>query len=98
MGRGNKRLFVVSGSHYQGHMATTPACIYGKNHSKSSSPVPVDRFPRDLVCSIRDSGPITVCLNDDPRVLALFYDEVKFCRQCVRMGLTFKRPFNGKNL
>ena len=55
-GGGGKSLFVVSGSHDQGHMATKPACIYGKNLSKSS-PEPVDRFPRDLVCSIRDSGP-----------------------------------------
>ena len=56
MGRGNKSSFVVSGSHDQGHMATTPACIYCKNPSKSSSPEPVDRFLRDLVCSITVSG------------------------------------------
>ena len=56
-GGGGKSLFVVSGSHDQVHMATTPACIYGKNPSKTSSPKPVDRFPRDLVCSTSDSGP-----------------------------------------
>ena len=36
-------------------MATMP--IYGKNPSKSSSPEPADRFPRNRVCSIRDSCP-----------------------------------------
>ena len=35
-------------------MAATP--IYGKNSSKSSSPEPAGRFPRNLVCSIGDSG------------------------------------------
>ena len=40
-----------------GHRATTPACIYGKNPSKSSSPETVDRFQRDLVCSITVPGP-----------------------------------------
>ena len=29
--------------------------LYGKNLQKSS-PEPVDRFPRNLVCSIVDSG------------------------------------------
>ena len=33
--------------------------------SKSSTPEPVDRFPRDLVFSIGDQ-PIIVCSNDDP--------------------------------
>ena len=54
MGRGNKSLFVASGSHDQ--IAATP--INGKeNIQKSSSLDPVDRFPRNLVCSIGDSDP-----------------------------------------
>ena len=54
-------------------MATTPACIYGKIPSKSSSTEPVDRFSRDLVCSIRDTGPITFCSNDDPRLTLTYF-------------------------
>ena len=65
-------MFVVSGSQDKGYMATTTACIYGKNPSKSS-PEPVVRFPRDLVCSIRDSGLITVCSNDDPRLTLIYF-------------------------
>ena len=45
-------------SQHVGHrtkMAATP--MYGKNPSKSSTPEPVDRFPRNLVCSIGDSSP-----------------------------------------
>ena len=41
-----------------GHMTKMGAMpIYGKNHKKSSSLEPVDRFQRNLVCSIGDSGP-----------------------------------------
>ena len=32
------------------NMAAMP--IYGKNLKKSSSPEPIDRWPRNLVCSI----------------------------------------------
>ena len=39
---------------YQYHDQATP--IYGKNLKKSSSE-PVDRFSRNLVCSIGDSNP-----------------------------------------
>ena len=46
-------------------MGATP--IYGKNLQKSSLK-PVDRFPRNMVFSIGDSGPIIVCSNDDPRL------------------------------
>ena len=35
-------------------MAVMP--IYDINLQKSSPPEPVDRFPRNLVCSILDSG------------------------------------------
>ena len=45
-------------SRHLGHMtkmAATP--LYGKNHSKYSSPEPVGRFSRNLVCSIGDSSP-----------------------------------------
>ena len=37
-------------------MAAMP--IYGKSLKKSSSLEPVDRFQRNLVCSIGDSGPL----------------------------------------
>ena len=41
-----------------GHMTKMAAMpIYGKNLKKSSSPEPVGRFPRNLVCSIGDSCP-----------------------------------------
>ena len=41
-----------------GHMTKMAATsIYGKNPSKSSSPKPAGRFPRNLVCSIWDSSP-----------------------------------------
>ena len=55
LGRGNEILFAASWSHHMTKMAATP--IYGKNPSKSSSPEPVGRFPRNLVCSIVDSCP-----------------------------------------
>ena len=39
-----------------GHMTKMAAmAIYGKNLKKSSSPEPVGRFPRNLVCNIGDS-------------------------------------------
>ena len=42
-----------------GHMTKMVAMpIYGKNLKKSSSPEPVGRFPRNLVCSIGDSCPL----------------------------------------
>ena len=44
--------------HDAGHMtkmAATP--IYDKILQKSSTPEPIDRFPRNLVCSIGDSNP-----------------------------------------
>ena len=41
-----------------GHMTKMAAIpIYGKKHKKSSSLEPVDRFQRNIVCSIGDSGP-----------------------------------------
>ena len=41
-----------------GHMTKIAAMpIYGKNLHKSSSPEPVGRFPRNLVCIIEDSCP-----------------------------------------
>ena len=41
-----------------GHMTKIAAMpIYGKNLHKSSSPEPVDRFPRNLVCIIEASCP-----------------------------------------
>ena len=49
MGRGNESLFAAPGSHDQdGPNANTV-----KTLQKSSSPEPVDRFPRNL---IRESG------------------------------------------
>ena len=50
MGRGNESLFVAYGSHAK------PICMV-KNLQKSSSPEQVDRFPQNVVSSIRDSGP-----------------------------------------
>ena len=44
----------INGSGHMTKMAATP--IYGKTLQKSSSPGPVDRFPRNLVCSIGDPG------------------------------------------
>ena len=42
-------------SRHLGHMIAA-APIYGKKSSKSSLE-PVDRFPRNMVCGIRDSSP-----------------------------------------
>ena len=40
-----------------GHMTKmAPMPIYGKNHKKSSSLEPVNRFQQNLVCSIGDSS------------------------------------------
>ena len=39
----------------QGHMTKMAAMpVYGKNHLKSSSPEPLDRFQRNFACSIGD--------------------------------------------
>ena len=46
--------------------------IYGKKLHKSSSPEPVGRFPRNLVCIIEDL-PIIVCTNDDPGVNLTYF-------------------------
>ena len=45
----------INGPGHMTKMAAMP--IYGKNLEKSSSPEPVGRFPRNLVCSIGDSCP-----------------------------------------
>ena len=45
----------INGPGHMTKMAAIP--IYGKNLKKSSSPEPVGRFPRNLVCSIGDSCP-----------------------------------------
>ena len=43
--------------HDAGHMTKmAPMPIYGKTLRQSSSQEPVDRFPRNLICSICDSG------------------------------------------
>ena len=55
LGRGNECLFAASGLGQMTKMATAPIC--GKTLQKSSSPESVDRFPRNLVCSIWDSCP-----------------------------------------
>ena len=40
-----------------GHMTNMAAMpIYGKNLKKSSSPEPIDRWPRNLVCSMYGSS------------------------------------------
>ena len=44
----------INGPGHMTKMATMP--VYGKN-LKKSSPEPVGRFPRNLVCSIGDSCP-----------------------------------------
>ena len=46
----------INGPGHLTKMATMP--IYGKNHKKSSSLKPMDRFQRNLVCSIGDSCPL----------------------------------------
>ena len=51
-------------------MATMP--MYGKIPYKSS-PKPASRFPRNLVCSIRDSSPSNFCSNDDPGVTLTYF-------------------------
>ena len=44
--------------HDTGHMIKMAAMpIYGKTPSNSSPPEPVDRFPRNSVCSMRDPSP-----------------------------------------
>ena len=53
MGRGDERLIGNLG--HMTKMAATS--IYGKTTQKSSSPEPVGRFPRNLVCSIGDFSP-----------------------------------------
>ena len=45
----------INGPGHMTKMAATP--IYGKNLKKISSPEPAGPFPRNLVCSIRDSCP-----------------------------------------
>ena len=54
LGRGNDILFAASGSHDQDGRH---AHIMVKTLQKSSSPEPVGRFSRNLVCSIGDSSP-----------------------------------------
>ena len=63
----------INGPGHMTKMAAMP--IYGKNLKKSSSPEPVGRFPRNLVCSIGDWGllPIIVCINDDPGVTLTYF-------------------------
>ena len=51
MGAGNESLLAAFESHDQ----VTP--IYGKRLQKSSSPAAVNRFRRNLACSIGDYGP-----------------------------------------
>ena len=50
MGRGDESFFLASGSHDLTKMGFTP--IYSKILYKSTSPELVNRFPRNLVCSI----------------------------------------------
>ena len=45
----------INGPGHMTKMAAMP--IYDKNLKKSSSPEPVGRFPRNLICSIGDSCP-----------------------------------------
>ena len=52
LGRGIK--VCINGPGHVTKMAATP--IYGKNIYNSSPPEPVDRFPRNFVCSIGDSS------------------------------------------
>ena len=42
----------LNGHGYMNKMAATP--IYGKNLEKPSPPEPVDRFPRNSICSVGD--------------------------------------------
>ena len=50
-----------------------------KTLQKSSSPEPLDRFPRNLVCSIGDSCPSLFVQMMAWVDLDLFYGKVKFC-------------------
>ena len=52
-------------------MAAMP--IYGKTLQKYSLPEPVSRFSRNLVCSIGDSCPIIVYINDDAGVTLTYF-------------------------
>ena len=52
--QGGKKVYINGPSHIT-KMVAMP--IYGKNLLKSSSSEPVDRFSRNLVCSIGDSSP-----------------------------------------
>ena len=59
MGRGDESLIAKSGSKYRDGRHAHIAYIV-KTTQKSSSPEPVGRFPRNLVCSIGDSSPLYV--------------------------------------
>ena len=61
----------INGPGHMTKMAAMP--IYGKNLKKSSSPEPAGGFPRNLVCSMGDSLPIIVCINDDPGVTLTYF-------------------------
>ena len=68
LGRGTKVC-----SRHLGHMAKMAAMlIYGKNLSKIFFVKPVDRFQRNVVCSIGDSC-IIVCSNDDIRLTLTYF-------------------------
>ena len=60
-------------SRHLGHMTKmAPMLIYGKNLSKIFFVKPVDRFQRNVVCSIGDSC-IIVCSNDDIRLTLTYF-------------------------
>ena len=57
MGKGNEKGKGNEGCSRQLGMTKGAAMqISGKNHSKCSSLKPVHKFPRNMVCSIEDSG------------------------------------------
>ena len=69
-------MFEVSGSHDQGHMANTPACIYmyGKNPSNLPLPKQLTDFHETLnVAPLEGLGSITVCSNDDTRLTLTYF-------------------------
>ena len=66
------------------NMATMP--IYSKNFKISSSPEPIDRWPWNMVCSIRYSSSTKIVQIMTLGCPHLFHTKVKFCHIGVCMG------------
>ena len=65
-----------------------------KTLQKSSSLEPVERFPRNLLCSIGESSPSLFVQMMTPSDLDLFYDKVKFGNLGFSMGKVITVDFS----